>query len=101
MDVLPPHRLEAAAALDLLPGLGVGPVYDEVGTVGVGREDGFKDVLAGDCGDGVALGGADAPVFRGLGGGGGVVRVCGVGFELVALFVVGGDDGFEGGEVDF
>ena len=100
MDVFPPHRLQAAGPLDQLPGLGVGPVHDEVGTVGVGREDGFEDVLAGDCGDGMALGGADAPIFCGLGGGGGLVGTGGVGFELVALFVVGGDDGLEGGEVD-
>ncbi len=53
------------------------------------------------------LGGADAPVGR-VGdrgaagaGGGGAERAGGVGLDLVALFVVGGDDGLEFGEVEF
>ena len=100
MDMLSPHRLQAATPLDILPGLRIGPMHDEVGTVGVGREDWFEDVLVGDCGDGMALGGADAPIFRGLGGGEAAVGAGGVGFELVALFVVGGDDGLEGGEIN-
>ena len=64
-------------------------------------------MLAGDGRDGVALGGADAPIF-GFGGGGGAdaggggaERPGGVGFDLVALFVVGCDDGSEFCEVDF
>lgn len=75
-------------------------MHDIVRTVGVGQQDGFENVLAGDGRDGMALGGADAPIF-GFGGGGGAERPGGVGFDLVALFVVGGDDGSEFGEVDF
>lgn len=72
---------------------------DEVRTVGIGQQDGCEDLLAGDGRDGMALGGADAPVFgvrerAGAGAGG-------VGFDLVALFVVCGDDGLDFGEVDF
>ena len=62
MDVLPPHRLQAATALDVLPGPLVRAVHDEVGTVGVAQQDGLENELAGDGRDGVALGGADAPV---------------------------------------
>lgn len=98
MDVLAPHRQQLAAPLDLLPRLAVGPVHDEARAVGVGQQDGLENVLARDGRDGVALGGADAPVgrVRGRGGGPG-----GVGLDLVALLVVGGDDGVESGEADF
>ena len=58
----------------------------------------MENVLAGDGRDGVALGGADAPVC-GVGGGCGAGSG-GVGCELVALLVVGGDDGLEVGEID-
>ena len=55
----------------------------------------------------MALGGADAPHFgvggRGAAGssGGCAEETRGVGFDLVALFVVGCDYGLEFGEVDF
>lgn len=107
MDVLPPHRLEPAGPLDLLPGVLVRPVHDVVRAVGVGQEDGLEDVLARDGRDGVALGGTDAPV-GGVGGGGGAGSdgggaegAGGLGFDLVAFLVVGGDDGLEFREVDF
>lgn len=106
MDVLPAHRLQPAVAFDFLPGPLVRPVHDVVWTVGVGQQDRGEDVLTGDGRDRVALGGADAPVggVRGRGrgrlGGGGAEGAGGVGFDLVALFVVGGDDGLEFGEVD-
>ena len=99
MDMLPAHRLEPAAPLNLPPRLEIRPVDDGIRTVGVVQEDGFKDALADDGGDGVALGGADAPVggVREVGGVGGG----GVGLDLVALLVVGGDDGVKFIEVDF
>lgn len=107
MHVLPAHRLHPAAAFDVPPGPFVRAVHDQGGTVGVGQQDRGADLLAGDGHDGVALGGADAPVGRvggggGAGSGGGGAQGAGwVGFDLVALFVVGGDDGLEFGEVDF
>lgn len=107
VDVLPPHRLEPAAPLDFLPGLRVRPVHDEARTVGVGQEDGVEDLLVREGRDGVALGGADAPACgvrggRGARDGGGVAEgAVGVEFDLVALFVVGGDDGLELGKIDF
>ena len=82
-------------------------MHDEIRTVGVGQEDGFENLLVGDCRYGMALAGADAPVCGGEGrgaaafGGVGALGSSGVAFEYVALFVVGGDDGLEFGEVDF
>ena len=81
-------------------------MHDESRTIRVGRQDGFENQLAGDGGDGVALGGADAPTRGARGecgagfGDGGAEGAGGVVFEFVALFVVGGDDGLEFGEVD-
>ncbi len=82
-------------------------MHDVVRAVGVGQQDGFEDLLARDGRDGVPLGGADAPVGwvggRGAAGagGGGAEGTGGVGLDLVALFVVGGDDGLQFGEVEF
>lgn len=107
MDMLPVHRLQAAAAFDELPGPFVRAVHDEFGTVDVGEQDRLEYVLVGDGHYGVALRGADAPVGRvggrgGAGsGGGGAEGPGGVGLDLVALFVVGGDDGLEFRELDF
>lgn len=75
-------------------------MHDEARTVGVGQEDGVEDLLVGEGRDGVALGGADAPVC-GVGGEGGARDGGGVELDLVALFVVGGDDGLELVEIDF
>lgn len=106
MDVLPPHGPEPAAPLDLLPRLVVRPVHDVGRTVGVGQQDGFEDLLRQDRRKGVTLAGADAPVGGvGVGGaagsgGGGAEGAAGVRGDLVALFVVGGDDGLEFREVD-
>lgn len=82
-------------------------MHDEGRAVGVGQEDGFEDLLVREGRDGVALGGADAPACgirggRGADDGGAVVEgTVGVEFHLVALFVVGGDDGLELVEIDF
>lgn len=82
-------------------------MHDEIRTVSIGQEDGFENLLVGDCRYRVALAGADTPVCsvgeRGAAGFGGVgaLGTSGVAFELVALFVVGRDDGLEFGEVDF
>ena len=104
----PPHRLQPAAPLNLLPCLDVCPVHDETRTVGIGQQDGYEHLLVRERRDGMSLRGADAPVCRVRGGrgacsGGGFVvqGAGGVGFDLVALFVVGGDDGLEVGEIDF
>lgn len=107
VDVLPPHRLQPAAPLDILPRLRVRPVHDEARTVGVSQQDGFEELLFGEGRDGVALGGADAPACgvgggRGARDGGGIFEgTVGVEFDLVALFVVGGDDGLEVVKIDF
>lgn len=82
-------------------------MHNEIRTVRVGEQDGFEYLLTGDRRYGMALGGADAPVFGSeYGGAGGPGGGCaegtsGVGFDLVALFVVGGDDGLEFREVNF
>ena len=82
-------------------------MHDEIRTVGIGQEDGFENLFVGDCRYGVALTGPDAPVcgVEGRGGAGfggvGALGTSVVPFELVALFVVGRDDGLEFGEVDF
>lgn len=82
-------------------------MHDESRAVGIGQQDGFENLLAGDRRYGMTLGGADAPVC-GVGGPGGAGsgEGCaegsgGVEFDLVALFVAGGDDGLELGEVNF
>ena len=82
-------------------------MHDEIRTVGIGQEDGFKNLLVGDGCYRVALAGADAPVRCGEGRGAaascwvGMLGTSGVAIEFIALFVVGGDDGLEFGEVDF
>ena len=49
MDMIPSHRFEPAAPLNIDPGPVVRPVHDEIRTIGIGQQDGFKNVLAGDC----------------------------------------------------
>ncbi len=88
----PSHRFQPAAALDLLPGFVVGAVDEEGGAVRVCGEDFHVDLLVGNGGERVALGGADAPAGD-VGGGRGFGRALrevwvGVGFEYEALFVV-------------
>lgn len=99
VDVVPAHGLEPTALLDVFPTLDVCPVHDEARTIGIGQQDRGEDLLARDRRYGMALSGTDAPV-RGVGGRVGA-GPGGVGFDLVALFVVGGDDGLEPGEIDF
>ena len=99
MDVIPSHGLEPTALLNILPRLDVRPVHDEARAIGIGQQDRGEDLLARDRRYGMALSGADAPERgvegrRGAGPGG-------VGFDLVAFFVVGGDDGLEPGEINF
>lgn len=79
-------------------------MHDVIRTVRIGQQYRFENPLTRDCRYGMALGGADVPIFAlgcGRDGGFGAEGTSGVGFDLVALFVIGGDDGLEFGEVDF
>ena len=76
MDVVARHAAEVPRAVDLEPAGVVGAVDDDVGAIPVGGQDRGVDLLRGDAGDGVALGGADEVAGRVVGRAGGFRSGC-------------------------